>query len=75
MLQIYHKRSVLYSFSKAVFIILTSTHIYFTNMDVIKECVIHFRSFHLQSDSLAEVLRKGTALCIVCLDEKENDLK
>lgn len=43
-------------------------------MDVIKERVIHFRSFHPQS-SLVGVLRKGTALCIVCLDEKNNNLE
>ena len=44
-------------------------------MHRIKECVINFNSFHPQSDSLVGVLREGTALCIVCPDEKKNNLE
>lgn len=60
--------------SLGLLVLVQNTHI-FTNMHIVKEYIINSKSFHSQSDSLVGVLREGTALCIVCPDEKKNKLE
>lgn len=40
-----------------------------------KEWVSNFKGFHTQSDSLVGVLKEGTALRIICPEEKKNNLE
>lgn len=57
------------------FLLLVQNTYIFTNMHTMKEWVSNFKSFHIQSDSLVGVLKEGTALCIICPEEKKNNLE
>lgn len=57
------------------FLLLVQNTYIFTNMHTMKEWVSNFKGFHIQSDSLVGVLKEGTALCIICPEEKKNNLE
>lgn len=44
-------------------------------MHTVKERVSNFKGFPPQPDSLVGVLKQGTALCIICPEEKNNNFK